>query len=425
MKRHINSALKVLLKIFSEKTYSNMAIKGENLSDMSTKLVYGVLDENVKIEYILSQLLRKKPQNILYVLLKIGTYAINNLTDVPTFAIVSECVEVAKMNGKTENAGFVNAVLKKVANKSYVLPNENDANYFSVTYSKPEWFVNKIVAEYGKDKAVDILSAPINECEHIRVNSRLSTLDEVKKRLESAGEEYKDSEVGGLIVRATPTTADMFKKGFITYQSPSSMLAVYALGIKDGANVLDICSAPGGKAVLMSELSPNGKIIACDLHEHRLKLIEAYKARMRATNVETLKMDATKFKPEFEGRFDFVLLDAPCSCFGTFRKHPDVFLSRCESDLQNIASTQKEIIKNAVRYLKNGGALVYSTCTLFDEENKDVVDNAQKNGDVCLEKISFKSSVLNEKFADNDGTLQILPKGEYDGFYIARLRKNG
>ena len=176
MKRHINSALKILTKIFSEKTYSNMAFYGENVSDMTTKLVYGVLDENVKIEYILRSLCSKKPQNVIYVLLKIGTYALMNLTDVPAFAIVSECVEVAKMNGKSANAGFVNAVLKKVANKDYSLPSEESDDYLSVNYSKPQWFVDKLVKQYGREKAVEVLSAKPFESEHIRINSPCCSL---------------------------------------------------------------------------------------------------------------------------------------------------------------------------------------------------------------------------------------------------------
>lgn len=426
MKRHVNSALKILTKVFSEKTYSNIAFQGEKVSDMTTKLVLGVLDENVKIEYILAGLCKKKPQNIIYILLKIGVYALLNLTDVPKFAIVSECVEVAKMNGKSANAGFVNAVLKKVAAGEYFLPKVGGGNYLSVTYSKPKWFVDKLIAQYGEEKTIEIISQKPLEKEHIRVNSRLTSLEEVKIMLDKAGEEYKESEVGGLIVKATDTAADLFKKGLVTYQSASSMLAVLALDVKDGAKVLDLCSAPGGKAVFISELSPNGEVVACDVHPHRVKLIERYKSRMKAENVKPTISDATVFNKDWEGKFDFVLLDAPCSCFGTFLKHPDVFLSRDEKDLKDIALTQKNIAKNAVRYLKNDGAMIYSTCTMFDEENGEVVRTIIKNQDFKLEKIVFENKALNDKFADNQGEISVMPKGEYDGFYIAKIRrKNG
>ena len=421
MRKHINSALKILIKIFSEKTYSNMAIGSENASDMSRLLVLGVLDENVKIEYILSSLVSKKPQNTVYILLKIGTYALLNLKDVPTFAIVSECVEVTKMNGKSGASGFVNAVLKKVAKGEYSLPKESDENYLSVKFSKPQWFVEKLVKQYGKDVATEIMSADVSDKEHIRVNSRLTSLEEVEIRLKREGVKFERSEVGGLVLKAEKPVSKLFKEGLVTYQSPSSMIAVLALGVKDGGQILDLCSAPGGKAIYLSELARNSNVTACDIHPHRVKLIESYKERMKADNVNAELLDATKFKKEWEKKFDFVLLDAPCSCFGTFRKHPDVFLSRDESDIKSIAETQKQILKNAVRYLKNGGKLVYSTCTLFDEENRQVVESVLDSKEYRLEKIAFENDVLNEKFKDNDGTATLLPKGQYDGFFISKI----
>ena len=138
MRKHIEQAQRILTKVFSDGTYSNMAFYGEKVSDMATRLVYGVLEDNVKIDYILAQLLDKKPKNAILYLLKIGVYALENLTDVPKFAIVSECVEACKAIGKGGASGFVNAVLKKVADKQFAMPSESDKNYLSVTYSKPQ-----------------------------------------------------------------------------------------------------------------------------------------------------------------------------------------------------------------------------------------------------------------------------------------------
>jgi 16S rRNA (cytosine967-C5)-methyltransferase len=139
-------------------------------------------------------------------------------------------------------------------------------------------------------------------------------------------------------------------------------------------------------------------------------------------NVKAMVFDTSKFNADWEGKFDYVLLDAPCSCFGTFRKHPDVFLSRDESDVFELAKTQKEILKNAVRYLKSGGTLVYSTCTIFDEENGEIVSSVLEEGNYALDKITFENDVLNAKF-QNEGTISILPHEEYDGFYIAKIRR--
>lgn len=426
MKKHIEQAQRILTKVFSDGTYSNMAFYSEKVSDMATRLVYGVLEENVKIDYILAQLLDKKPKNAILYLLKIGVYALENLTDVPKFAIVSECVEACKAIGKGGASGFVNAVLKKVADKQFAMPSESDKNYLSVTYSKPQWFIDKMLDEYGKDVTLAMLKEPVRDREHIRINSRLSTSSDVEFLLKKSKTPYEKSEVGGYIVRATDAVGRMFDKGLVTYQSPSSMLAVLALGANDGDTLLDVCSAPGGKAVYMSELCPHSHITACDVHEHRVALIQKYKNRMHVPNVKAIKMDGTVFDKSMQNRFDGVLVDAPCSCFGTYKKHPDVFLSRTDESEDEICKTQLAILSNVARYVKKGGAMVYSACTLFKKENDEVVQKflaSEQGKDFCLEKICGLKDVDGGKYVDNGGEIQILPHAEYDGFFIAKLRR--
>ena len=424
MRKHIDSAYKILSKVYQDGTYSNMAFLAERVSDMSTRLVYGTLEENVKIDYILSQLIEKKPQKSVLTLLKIGTYALLNLSDVPKFAIVSECVEVAKSNGKGGASGFINAVLKKVADGKYSLPKESDENYLSVTYSKPQWFCDKLEKQYGKEVARIILSAKSTTLEHIRINSRMASESDVEFLLKKNKTDFKKSDVGGYIVKANDTVRHMFDKGLVTFQSPSSILAVKALGVTDGAQILDICSAPGGKAVYMSELCPHGKVIACDLYPHRVALIQKYKNRMHTPNVKAVQADACVLNEEWKDAFDFVLCDAPCSCLGTFKKHPDVFLNKDESCISELAATQRKILENAAKYLKVSGAMVYSTCTLFEEENENVVhDFLEKNVDFVLEHISGLEKIDGGKYLDNKGMIQILPHDEYDGFFIAKIRR--
>lgn len=424
MRKHIDSAYKILSKVYQDGTYSNMAFLGERVSDMSTRLVYGTLEEDVKIDYILSQLIEKKPQKSVLTLLKIGTYALLNLSDVPKFAIVSECVEVAKSNGKGGASGFINAVLKKVADGKYSLPKESDENYLSVKYSKPQWFCDKLEKQYGKEVARIILSAKSTTLEHIRINSRMATESDVEFLLKKNKTDFKRSDVGGYIVKANDTVRHMFDKGLVTFQSPSSILAVKALGVTDGAQILDICSAPGGKAVYMSELCPHGKVVACDLYPHRVALIQKYKNRMHTPNVKAVQADACVLNDEWKNTFDFVLCDAPCSCLGTFKKHPDVFLNKDESCISELATTQRQILENAAKYLKVSGAMVYSTCTLFEEENENVVhDFLEKNVDFVLEHISGLEKIDGGKYLDNKGMIQILPHDEYDGFFIAKIRR--
>ena len=252
----------------------------------------------------------------------------------------------------------------------------------------------------------------------------MATESDVEFLLKKNKTDFKKSDVGGYIVKANDTVRHMFDKGLVTFQSPSSILAVKALGVTDGAQILDICSAPGGKAVYMSELCPHGKVIACDLYPHRVALIQKYKNRMHTPNVKAVQADACVLNDEWKDTFDFVLCDAPCSCLGTFKKHPDVFLNKDERCINELAATQRQILENAAKYLKVGGAMVYSTCTLFEEENENVVhDFLEKNVDFVLEHISGLEKIDGGKYLDNKGMIQILPHDEYDGFFIAKIRR--
>lgn len=414
MREQLFAACKILEKVFLEGTYSDRAFDGEDPTALTSRLVFGVLERNVEIEYLLSQLVEKTPKKFVYILLKTGVYALLYLDNLPAFAIVSECVEVAKAAGKGGAAGFVNAVLKRVARHEYRMPAESDAEYLSVRFSVPQWFVDRLIAEYGTDKTLETLSDKGTELVHIRVNRRLSSLGEVKRTLDAKAQEYSESAAGGLLTRVTPLIKSLFARGIVTYQSPSSALAVDALAPDAKAEILDLCSAPGGKAVYASELAPQGHVTACDIHPHRVKLIEKYAARMHADNVKAVATDATVFRKDFEEKFDCVMADVPCSCFGTYKKHPDVFLQRGEEVISSIAATQKKIIDNAVRCLKKGGVLLYSTCTLFSEENGENAEYIMQKG-LTPERLPIAF--------DNDGTLQILPHGEWDGFFIARFRK--
>lgn len=414
MKEHIRAACELLDKIYTDRTYADRVFDGEDASALSARLVFGVLERDTEISYILDSLVDKQPKRIVRILLKVGVYALLYIDNIPDYAIVNECVETAKALGKGGAAGFVNAVLKKVSTRSYTLPAPSDPDYLSVHFSKPEWFVRRMTAEYGEARTRAVLEEPSSDLVHIRVNSRLSSDEAVKKLFDARAHEYSPSAVGGFLVRVTPLVRSLFSEGIVTYQSPSSVLAVDALAPGGRCEVLDLCSAPGGKAVYASELAPAATVTACDIHPHRVELIKKYAARMGADNVRPVLSDATVFEPRFEGRFDFVMADVPCTCFGTFKKHPDVFLQRGEEAIAKLAATQRRIIDNAVRYLKPGGVMVYSTCTLFKEENIGNAGYAEGLG-LSLEKMPVPF--------DNDGTLQLLPRGEWDGFFIARFRK--
>ena len=414
MRKYIGEALKILSKVFDDGTYSNRALSSDKTSDMTTKLVYGVLERNIEIDWVISSLVKKQPKGKINTLLKIGTFALLHLDNVPHFAIVSECVEVAKSNGLKGQSGFVNAVLKKVSRREYAMPTDKKQN-LSVKYSLPIWFIDRLFKEYDKESVEKLLDKDFDTKESIRINNKHSKED-VVERLKKDNIDYIDGECGTILASAdSKTIKDMFNSGWITFQALSSIKAVYALGVQEKSKVLDICSAPGGKAVLIGELSPESNVVACDLHKHRVDLIDKYAKRMGVDNIAPTINDATKFRPEWVDQFDYVLVDAPCSCFGTYKKHPDVFLNRDYNQCAELASIQKKILENAIKYTKKGGIIVYSTCTLFDVENIEVVKSVLDKAEL----VNFDA----EGLPNNKSYIRLLPDDGSDGFFIAKLRK--
>ncbi len=416
MRKYFDNALKILTKVFDDGSYSNRALSNDKTADMTTKLVYGVLEKNIQIEYLLSTLVKKQPKGKAYTLLKIGTYALLNLDNVPHFAIVSECVEVAKTSGLNALSGFINAVLKRVSRGEYKLPKESDKNYLSVKYSVPQWFIDRLFKEYYKNQVQAMLESDVSTWESIRINNK-SSFEEVSERLTKAKVPFEKGDVDTIMAPASSKAVkDLFNSGKITFQATSSIKAVEALNPSNGTKILDLCSAPGGKAVLIGELCPDSKITACDLYKHRTDLIEKYAKRMGVDNISTVLNDATKLNPDWIEQFDYVLVDAPCSCFGTFKKHPDVFLNKTYDDAVKISKTQKSILINALNYAKKGGIVVYSTCTLFNVENVDVVNSVLD--DTCV-----LDNFTSNKLPNDKSHIRILPTDGSDGFFIARLKK--
>lgn len=417
MNSYIEPSYKILTKIFKENSYSSLAINQGELNNAITKIVYGVLEKNIELEYIINQLCTKKPQKSIEIIFKIAIYCILYMNAIPNFAIVNETVDFTKKIGKKGVSGFVNAVLKKVANSDFELPKEGDSNYFEIHYAKPQWFVDLLIKNFGKEKMIEILAKPFFQYVHIRPNTNKLDYSDLKNLLSEDKNLIRESNIGGFVCKNTEKIKKVFKKGQITYQSPSSMVAVEAMGVFDGASVLDLCSAPGGKSVFIAEKNPNSKIVACDIHPHRIELVKSYAKRMDTPNIETKLTNAINFDKEFEEKFDFVLVDAPCSCLGTFRKHQDVFLQHNMNSVFELAKIQKKILENAKKYVKKGGVLLFSTCTLTKEENDQNTEFVLNDSNFVLEemKIPYK----------NNGTLQILPKAEWDGFYLAKFRNNG
>lgn len=377
-----------------------------------SRLFYGVLDKSVQLDYIISKLTKKRPKPIVCVVLRMGIYMLRYM-DEPSYAVVNTQTELIKTLGKRELSGFVNAVLR--ASESVKLPirDKNKALELSVNLSAPEWIAKKLIKEYGYDFAAAFLAAELTDKTHVRINEREINKDEFCALAPS----IEQSPCGCFVPYAE---LRKINPGLYVVQSLASALAVecYTYGLSRGAKILDLCAAPGGKAVYAATLI-GADVTACDIHPHRVELIKSY-AKSAGVKINAIQNDATVFKPSFESAFDCVICDVPCSGVGVIKNKPDVMLNRKEEDLRSLAELQYKIISTAAQYVKPSGTLCYSTCTVFKEENEDVANRfLSENPD--FENLS---AGCEKAQACTDGYVRLYPQTHgCDGFFVAKFRR--
>jgi len=361
-----------LRAVYSEGAFStqvlNRALKNAAVTDKAyiTKLFYGVLDKSDQFDYIIAKCAAEKPQNAVAILIKIGLYLLR-YTVTPDYAAVSKTVELAKQSGKTGAEGFINAVLKK--SKDIKLPKSDTVLGISVVASYPEWIVKRLVSDYGFSFAQDFLMCSLPTETHIRVNRNRTAVPEFEEKYPFILR--TPSKYG---YNATNTQMSKLDKREYIVQSFASMDAVqyYLHGIAP-QSILDLCAAPGGKSVYMKELLPEASITACDIYAHRAELIRKY-VEDAGSVVTVVQNDATVFNPDFAGKFDLVVCDVPCSGIGVAGKKPEILWNRKEEDIGELSALQTKILNVAAGYVKSGGRLCYSTCTVFKAENDEVCE---------------------------------------------------
>ena len=402
----------VLSKVYSEGAFIKQALNGTQVEERNrpaiTKICYGVLDKDITLEYILSKFCAKKPKLSIKILLKIGIYAIRYLNTAP-HAVTDTLVSLCKKMGKGGVSGFVNAVLRNYIRIGIELPTGNKVKDLAIRYSCPEFIVKKLVNSYGLDTAIKILSY---DKEDTFVRFKTGGEDYLKNLNISYGKTPFDELYSVTGFRLN----EDFYEGLYTFQSIGSV-AICSI-LSGGKNLLDCCSAPGGKAVLLS--SKFDSVTACDIHEHRVELIKSYASRMGASNVNAIIKDASVFDGEFEYGFDGVLCDAPCSGTGVIKQNPDIKLNRTSDAVEELSSLQLEILNNVSRYVKKGGELVYSTCSILSDENDGVIEKfLSENKDFEVVNCQMKLPCVKTKFG-----MQFFPHISMGaGFYACKLKR--
>lgn len=428
-------ALKILYKIEEESGYSNLVLdeylekEKQKLSvkdiNLISEIVYGTVSWKLTIDTILqkhSKIKLNKISKWVRMILRIGIYQIVFLDKIPKSAAVNESVNLCKKYGY-KSVSFVNAILRKVEKSDYeeIKHIKDDFDRISKMYSMPRWIVEKLVNQYGIIKAEEICkNSNIKPKMTIRVNVLKTTIDELKLKLEERKIEYEDAKFPNFLYLKNiknVSNLDLFEEGLFTIQDEGAGEIGIILNPNQGEHVLDACSAPGGKTTHLAEImNDNGEILAWDIHLHRVKLVEENAKRLGISIIKVETKDALKYEERYKEKFDKILLDVPCMGLGVLKRKPDIKWQKNEEDICKIQEIQENILNVCSKYLKPGGELVYSTCSILKEENEKVINkliNFTKTEKDGTEKLF---EIIEQRY--------ILPDENTDGFFICKIKKN-
>ncbi|MGL5331000.1 MAG: 16S rRNA (cytosine(967)-C(5))-methyltransferase RsmB [Peptostreptococcaceae bacterium] len=434
-------ALRVLLDIEENGNYSNIAINKHfrNLEmsnqerGLATELIYGVVENKYYLDYIIDKLskIKCKKMNIyVKILLRMGIYQILLLDSISEYAAVNETVSLVKKYDK-RSSGFVNAILRNVIRQKDTVGEvdikDDKIMYLATRYSYKPWMIKNWINKFSAEFTEDLLEANSEKPSvYLRTNTLKISRDELMEKLKAEGVSCSVVPTVEEAIRVENLknieNNELFKNGLFTIQDISSMIVGKVMSPKEDSLVLDVCSAPGGKTTHLATLMNNtGKVVSRDIFEHKLKLIQSTVDRLGLTNVEVQSCDASLLDEDSIDKFDYVLTDVPCSGLGIIRRKPEIKYKE-KAELKELPVIQKTILDNASKYVKVGGTLVYSTCTIQDNENIEVVEAFLKEND------NFELVPIDEVKVDLDnqdsGYLKIYPNiHDIDGFFIAKLQR--
>ena len=426
MNKELKASYEVLRKIYIDGAYVSIELNkllnttnGMN-NALITKIVYGVLERDISLEYFISGFVAKLPKPELLILLKMVAYVSKNISSIPKFALVNEVVNIAKTIDRHQS-GFINAVSKKLSTNEIKFPDKakNLTKYLSIKYNYSEWVIKELLKKHKLDFVESLIAEELPSDTHIRVNLDKISAANFKKKLDEQSIRYSQSLLDEYMYVDYAALLKTDLKDYAIVQGLPSIVTCRALAASSG-KVLDTCAAPGGKSVYIAQ-SGDVEVFACDIHKHRVELIKKYAENLGVKNIKYFEQDATKTNENWVGKFDFVMCDVPCSNLGVSRKKPDVFLNKSINDVKTLAGLQYQILTNSAKYVKSGGILQYSTCTILDNENSMVIDKFLKNNP-DFELTEIDTMGLNITNENNKYTF--YPNLTHtEGFFIGRLRR--
>lgn len=442
-------ALDLLLQMEREQSYSNLLLNqglkryplDERERRLATELIYGTIQRRYTLDQILNRLVKKGADSLepwVRQLLRLGLYQLLFLDKIPERAAVHETVQLAKKRGHAGIAGLVNGVLRSYLRRREELnppKNPQTISEKAAKYSAPEWMIKRMEEAYGEEATqrtleIVLLPPPVS----LRVNRLKISRDAFieRWRREQAGE-IRPSLIApeGVLVEkgGNPAHTSLFEEGYCTIQDESSMLVAHALNPKSGMMVLDMCAAPGGKTTHLAErMDGEGRILACEIHAHKLPLIREQAERLGHDIIDVKQADGRMLSKELpSASFDAILLDAPCSGLGVMRRKPDIKWSKEAETASSLVRLQKALLDTAAKLLKPGGKLVYSTCTWEPRENAEQIqDFLESHPEFSADEslLDDLPDLVAEKALTGPGSVQILPHHfGSDGFFISRLKK--
>ena len=422
-------SLEMLIEINEKGKYSHLVLrdvldKYQYISKQEraflTRLTEGTIEHQIELDYIIDSFSKtkiKKMKPLIRNLIRMSVYQIKYMDSVPDSAVCNEAVKLSRKRGFGQLSGFVNGVLRNIARNISKIkyPEENDINkYLSVKYSMPEWIIGQWIVDYGKEKTINILEGfyadkPIT----IRTNLTKCTPGQLKERLRSEGVKVKEVSKLDYAFAISEfdylTSLDSFNEGWFYVQDISSMMVAESCQVKEGDYVIDVCAAPGGKSTHIAEfLNGTGMVEARDLTEYKVSLIEDNIRRHELSNMKAIMWDATVPDADANNKADVLICDLPCSGLGVLGKKTDIKYKMSKEQETELAELQIKILDTVHSYLKDGGTLIYSTCTIDTLEN-------EKNVQTFVKKHpEFKIVSMIQMYPGEIGS---------DGFFIAQLKK--